>query len=376
MSPAHRRRSRPSWRRGATWTTGALAGAAEPAAAGAGDLGETGLAHHGGTHLHRGAAGPTGMSAQGVEVAHGVTLRDIHVAALRAVDAAHTRGANHVHRYETAWSAIAEHVWTAGETPPFRDLVAAGIHAVDAEMRREPHHHGYARADGGGGLMKAASVYWWDHCAEAGSGEPRDRWWGQSARIPSPENAIVERLALAQILPALTPGQRDALNALATHGTHAEAAGMLGIAPAAFRQRVRIGRDRFFALWHEGESAPALWRVDRRTPEPKRRRNLRSASGRRSLPPCGTATRYGNHGCRCVECCTAYTVQAKARRRRRGVGPPRPGVTVSQLAEIRADYEAGFSVAWLARKHRRSHRTVSQLLRGDRLPVPDTEAAS
>lgn len=315
-------------------------------------------------------------SAQGVTVVPGVTMTDIHRAALRAVGAAHTSGANHTWRYETAWSAVAEYVWASESQPTRAGMVTAGVRAVDAEMRRELHHHGYARPEDGGGVMRGAAAFWADY-ADAVPGEARPGCWrGQSHRVPSPEDAVVERLALTQVLPVLTPGQRDGLLALATAGTFSGAADSLGIDVRALRTRVTAGRGRFLAAWHEGETAPATWRVDQRTPDLKGKRNLRAAGGRRrAAPPHGTETRYVNHSCRCVDCCTAATDAARVRRRKRGIGPQKR-VTASQFALIRAEREAGASITWLAKKYRASQRTISQLLRGERQPAPDAEAAA
>src|SRR5207248_10593460 len=89
-------------------------------------------------------------------------------------------------------------------------------------------------------------------------------WESFVAPTPSCERAAVERLALRQILPALTDGQREAMAALAAHGDWAAAATALGMTSVAFRSQVSRGRLRFLALWHEGEVPSRVWGCDRR----------------------------------------------------------------------------------------------------------------
>lgn len=149
-------------------------------------------------------------------------------------------------QYAAAWAGIAEHLCTATEPPSERDLLTAGTAALAREVKDLQRHHG-ARTDSGGNGTKFAR-YW--------------EWHGRA--VPSPELAVTEHLAVIQILPTLTPGQRDALTALAVTGDYAAGAQALGISPKAFERQVNLGRRRFRTLWHEGETPSRHWRPDRR----------------------------------------------------------------------------------------------------------------
>lgn len=152
--------------------------------------------------------------------------------------------------HSVAWSAIAEHLYAApaDEPPATSDLVAAGQRALQEFLRLELRHHGREqvnrRADG----VMPRFILFWD-------------WTGRPT--PSPEARIVEQEALWQILPLLTPGQRDVVHALATHGSYQAAAFALDLTYKAFTVRLHFARRRFFELWLEGET-PRQGRVDRR----------------------------------------------------------------------------------------------------------------
>ena len=76
---------------------------------------------------------------------------------------------------------------------------------------------------------------------------------------------MVERLAVGQIWPLLTPGQREALETLAATGDYQAAADALGLSYHTFCRRLSAGRARFLGLWLEGETARRGWRDRRRT---------------------------------------------------------------------------------------------------------------
>jgi hypothetical protein len=111
-------------------------------------------------------------------------------------------------RYELAWEAVAERLYAApGDEPPGpSDLIRAGQDAIAAHVNSEQQQHGYDRATGGG--MPRWAAY----------------WHGQRP-VREPEAGLIERLALWQVWPELTPGQRQAFLALAACGTRTAAAG-------------------------------------------------------------------------------------------------------------------------------------------------------
>lgn len=147
--------------------------------------------------------------------------------------------------YAAAWHGIVEHLYTSETEPRRSELMEAGRRALAADVKATMRHHGARRDSSNNGAKYA--VYW--------------EWAGRS--VPSPEAGIVERLALQQILPALTPGQLAAIQALAATGDYAEAARITGSA-TGLKSQLMKGRRRFRALWHEGETPSSPWGTDRR----------------------------------------------------------------------------------------------------------------
>lgn len=149
-------------------------------------------------------------------------------------------------QYAAAWHGIVEHLY-ASTTPPTRgELMEAGRRTLVADVKATMRHHGARRDASNNGARYAA--YW--------------EWAGRAA--PSPEAAVVERIALYEILPTLTPGQQEALIALASGGDYATAAALLGVSEGGLKSQLMHGRRRFRTLWHEGEEPSAHWGVDRR----------------------------------------------------------------------------------------------------------------
>lgn len=188
------------------------------------------------------------------ELRHGYTMADLHAIARLAVHTAGTMAGNWHERYDTAWSAIAEHLYAAEHWPPRPDLVRAGQLAIYAVVTDERHHHGYYKHKTIGGTAGPASspkflAYWCD-------------WIASTA--PSCESAVVERAALAQILPLLTPTQRAAVIALAVYDDYRKAAAALGMKYGTFTCHVADARNRFRQWWHEGETPVRKRTTDRR----------------------------------------------------------------------------------------------------------------
>lgn len=146
--------------------------------------------------------------------------------------------------YAAAWHGIVEHLYSTDTVPSRNDLMEAGRRALTTDVKDNMRHHG-ARRDGTNNGLKYAQ-YW--------------EWHGRTA--PSPENRIVDHLALQQILPTLTPGQRRALEALAATGDYQAAARLLGLGDV--KSQLMHGRRRFRELWHEGETPSKPWGTDRR----------------------------------------------------------------------------------------------------------------
>lgn len=180
-------------------------------------------------------------------VAHGYTMRDIDALARAVVMNNRTwwPAGDRDDLHAAAWHGIVEHLCTADETPRRTDLMEAGRRALVEDVKATMRHHGARRDSSNNGARHA--IYW--------------QWAGRAT--PSPENGIVERLALAQILPTLTPGQRRALETLAAAGDYDQAAQLFG-SVTGLKSQLMHGRRRFRALWHEGETPSAHWGCDRR----------------------------------------------------------------------------------------------------------------
>lgn len=147
--------------------------------------------------------------------------------------------------YDAAWHGIVEHLYTVTEPPTRRDLMTAGRDTLSRDVGANIRHHGARRDPTSTGAKYAA-------------------YWEWASRVtPSPENTIIDRIALQQILTTLTPGQRAAINALAATGDYAEAARITGGTNALILHLTR-GRRRFRELWHEGETPSRHWGHDRR----------------------------------------------------------------------------------------------------------------
>lgn len=182
---------------------------------------------------------------------YGYTIADLQRLA-RLVAATTPTGTGYTDRYAEAYSAIAEHLYASTERPDDHDLVHAGRDAVLTEKRRLLRQHGYAaptdRAEGGVGTGPRFVAYW--------------DWAAQPT--PSPENKVVDRVAVGQIMPLLMPKELAAVNALAAFGDHQSAAAALGMNYKQFCDNLNRGRRRFLTWWHEGEVPSRPWTSDRR----------------------------------------------------------------------------------------------------------------
>jgi|WetSurMetagenome_2_1015567.scaffolds.fasta_scaffold128783_2 hypothetical protein len=157
---------------------------------------------------------------------------------------------SHSERYELAWSAIAEALYAAHERPDEQDLVSAGQRAIWDEINTCLRHDGYHlhRPEHGPGSSASFHAYW---------------SWVTGDRS-SYEDAVIDRLALRQIWPILTPRQRETIATLATTGRLDLAAERIGITNSNMTQTVKAGRDRFRLWWHEGETPSRHWCRDMR----------------------------------------------------------------------------------------------------------------
>lgn len=178
----------------------------------------------------------TATVAETATLAHGYTMAEVEGLARVAVRRAWGGGSlDASDRQETAWYAIVEVLYTSTERPSIRDLIAAGTNAVKELRNEQFHHHGINI-----------------NTAEA---TPRfGAYWSAVAGPVDWTDALVERMALPQVLAVLSPGQYEALAALAAHGSTAVAARAIGANRGTFSAQVRLARKKIEALWYEGET--------------------------------------------------------------------------------------------------------------------------
>lgn len=224
----------------------------------------------------------------------GFTLGDVAAATTSALQRSGPMGSGYAERYEVAWPGIVEHLYAAETAPTFWELAFAGQQAIRTWLQEDAHAHGVGprRGRDHNPDMPRAAMYWLD-----------------IHTVPSPENSVVERLALTQSLAQLPADERAALLATAAHGSGIAAARALGVAERTFNTLVTRARRRVEASWLAGE-----------TPV---RRALRPRRATAVLRPCGTAAAYIRHRRRGEsqdeECMRAWT---EYKRRNRAASPP------------------------------------------------------
>lgn len=150
-------------------------------------------------------------------------------------------------RYDAIRYGITLHLLTTSQRPTRRDLIKAGLRASNEYVATEMHHHGYdpRHTAAGTGALPGFQRFWQEH-----------------GHLPWDERTV-ERIALAQVWPQLTPGQQEAVTALAETGDHQAAAALLGVPLVTYSSRLRKARLRVLALWHEHETPRPLPRDKR-----------------------------------------------------------------------------------------------------------------
>lgn len=171
----------------------------------------------------------------------GFTFQHLEALARRAVrDHFPSRARDWEDRYEAAWGAAVERLYAAPESEPVSslDLLKAATRGLNQLGRISLRDQGlaYRRQIG---ELGAAPLFW--------------QYW-TSPGPALPEEKAVERTALAQIMARLSPAQREALAALAEHGSHRAAADALGVPLRTFDTRLARARRAYLALWHEHET--------------------------------------------------------------------------------------------------------------------------
>ncbi|PSL00103.1 hypothetical protein CLV63_102229 [Murinocardiopsis flavida] len=217
-----------------------------------------------------------------VLVAHGYTASQVNALSVFAARECNwVNGMEMTHRALTAWSAIAEHLQLAPLRPEETELIAIGWKAIKTQHHHDLKTRGLAGKDKA--LLSRAFVRYWNSV---------------SAPTYSPEDMIVDRLALAQIWRALLPTQREVLHALADYEDRHVAARALGMSTAAFGSALNRARYAFFELWHQHETPSKMWGADRpgsrhQNPMFLLRQRRRKAEKRAAQPATGPKATIG-----------------------------------------------------------------------------------
>jgi hypothetical protein len=188
------------------------------------------------------------MTAPAAELRHGYTIADLErLAAFSVARDLWHQGMHPADRFDLAFSAMAEHLYASDGPPAPTDLFNAASAAVRQQAQSDRSAHGISNTD----VYKDARNFY-------------RYWWEQFRGIRSPEDLVVDRVALWQILPVLRPSYRNTLLALAVHGDHVKAAAALGVTRATYFDHLSEARRAFYRLWHEGEQPSRLWAMDKR----------------------------------------------------------------------------------------------------------------
>ena len=150
--------------------------------------------------------------------------------------------------YEEALSAIFMYLVAADGKPHRGELLHAADNAITDLVRGRRRDRGWREATADDGIKQHPKFF---------------RYWTPGAPADLAERTT-ERIAVHQILDALRPGDRAAVEALADYGDYGTAAEALGITGVCLRQRLHRARQQFLRLWHYPETPGPRWRQDRR----------------------------------------------------------------------------------------------------------------
>jgi DNA-binding CsgD family transcriptional regulator len=198
---------------------------------------------------------------------HGYDLEQIRLMAL-AVVMAHpswwTEGTRDDH-FEAARFGIVEALMLADVRPARAELQKSAQKALRAWVHAESQYRGRR--------IPGVFAGYWEKPSPSG-----------------PEDIATDRLAGEQILAVLSPRQRDAIEALARHGSLAKAAAEMGITVGACKSHVARAREKFTALWHEGTEPPGRFRKPAR-PAGRALSDLQVSQ----MALCGTQAAWSRH---------------------------------------------------------------------------------
>lgn len=197
-------------------------------------------------------ADPTQETPQPANGLHwGYTMDDLSAIARSAALGSVIRPFDYTERYEAAFSAAAEALYAAAEPPSPSALRTAALGAVYDLVEEPVRHHGHYRGgrDGWGPATSPAfRSYWAD--------------WIRNTS-PDQSDAVIERIAVWQVLDLVQHRRRDVIMALAATGDHAAAAQALGLTDRTYAAYLCRARRRIDRAWYAPDQPPQRW-VDRR----------------------------------------------------------------------------------------------------------------
>ncbi|MFJ8687392.1 hypothetical protein [Micromonospora wenchangensis] len=190
------------------------------------------------------------MTGPHIVLAHGWTLTDVQALARATVSTHHSQYGPWQDRYDAAHHGILTLLYTAPQPPTRRDLTRAAGRAISVWVRDEWRHHGIDETPGllTEGRLRPRFVTYWD----------------ERRVTPSPEERVVERIALAQVWARMSPAEQRVIAARAAYGDNGSAAEGLGKPRASFVVQLNQARRHFRARWFEGETVRA-WANDQPT---------------------------------------------------------------------------------------------------------------
>ncbi|RYB90996.1 hypothetical protein EUA93_18855 [Nocardioides oleivorans] len=172
------------------------------------------------------------LVANTAELAHGFTMADVDRAARIAASRAKAPMLGYDERKDIAWMAIVEAIYASDERP--ENLGQIGFTAISQEATDVQRHHGKLS------YRKLERDEWAPHFAI---------YWRAVAGSGSFSEQVEERVALGQVLGALTAEEYDVIATLAAFGNHAAAAEALCLTRTTFTTRLMRVRRKINALW-------------------------------------------------------------------------------------------------------------------------------
>lgn len=191
------------------------------------------------------------------ELPHGWTLEDLVKIARHVARSHQARILDLEEARDIAAVGVVERLYA--DPPPTRmDLFRAARIAVGTANQRQISFRGLDRnptRSGRTGTPPGFAAY----------------WHGRGALVSPWEEGLVERIATRQVLAALKPLHREALTALAEHGSYEAAAAALGLSAKGWQTRIRKARIEARTLWHWPEEPAPQWATDHPGREPDAR---------------------------------------------------------------------------------------------------------